>query len=72
MVGIVEMPSTHIVQSSPLASVLKCLAIKDEIHLVTVNPRIGISFVHVLSGKKQEVDPLPAFMTEKIADAKSV
>jgi hypothetical protein len=66
----IEMPSAHIIQNSPLTTVMRCNATKEEIHLVTVNPRIGINFLHVLSGKKEEVSDLPDFIAAKLAEAK--
>ena len=44
-------------------------SLKEESHLVTINPRIGIKFVHVLTGKKNEVSDLPKFLETKLQEA---
>eukprot|EP00042_Codosiga_hollandica_P052135 m.656361 g.656361 ORF g.656361 m.656361 type:complete len:704 (+) comp58429_c0_seq2:344-2455(+) len=68
--GMVEMPKGTVIQSAPMSSYVKCDTNKEECHLITINPRIGVAFLHVLTGKKSEVSSLSAFLAARQEDAK--
>ena len=49
-IAIVQLPKVQIIQTSPITAVVKCEVSGSDIRLVTVNTRISIAFVHVLTG----------------------